>query len=122
MRRAAFIVMPSLVYEGFPMVVAEAFSAGLPIIASRLGALAELVEDGVTGLHFNANDPVDLATKVRWAQSHPEHMREMGARARAMYLRRYTPQANYERLMEIYAEASALMPAVRAASMRFNES
>jgi glycosyltransferase involved in cell wall biosynthesis len=121
MRRAAFIVMPSLVYEGFPMVVAEAFSAGLPIVASRLGALAELVEDGVTGLHFNANDPLDLAAKVRWAQSHPEHMQVMGARARAMYLRRYTPQANYLRLMEIYGEASAMIPAGRAAAMRFDE-
>lgn len=122
MRRAAFIVMPSLVYEGFPMVLAEAFSAGLPIIASRLGALAELVEDGVTGLHFKANDPLDLAAKVRWAHSHPERMQEMGARARAMYLRRYTPQANYERLMEIYGEASALTAAGRAVPMRFDGS
>jgi glycosyltransferase involved in cell wall biosynthesis len=121
MRRAAFIVMPSLVYEGFPMVVAEAFSSGLPIIASRLGALAELVEDGSTGLHFNANDPLDLAAKVRWAQSHPEKMQEMGARARSMYLRRYTPRANYERLMEIYGEASALSRAGRAPPMRFDE-
>lgn len=122
MRRAAFVVMPSLVYEGFPMVLAEAFSAGLPIIASRLGALAELVEDGVTGLHFKANDPLDLAAKVRWAHSHPERMREMGARARAVYLSRYTPQANYERLMEIYGEASALTSASRSAPMRLDAS
>jgi glycosyltransferase involved in cell wall biosynthesis len=122
MRRAAFVVMPSLVYEGFPMVVAEAFSAGVPIIASRLGALAELVDDGVTGLHFSANDPVDLAAKVLWAVANPEKMQEMGGRARAMYLRRYTPEANYERLIEIYREASALVPAGRAAPMRFDES
>lgn len=122
MRRAAFLVMPSLVYEGFPMVIAEAFSAGLPIIASRLGALAELVDDGVTGLHFSANDPVDLAAKVQWAAANPERMREMGARARAMYLRRYTPEANYKRLLEIYGEATALIPAGRAARMRLDES
>jgi glycosyltransferase involved in cell wall biosynthesis len=121
MRHAAFAVMPSLVYEGFPMVIAEAFAAGLPVIASRLGALAELIEDGVTGLHFNANDPADLAAKVRWAHAHPQAMRQMGLRARAMYLRCYTPQANYERLMEIYAEASAAEPAGLAAPLRLDK-
>ena len=105
MWRASFLVMPSLVYEGFPMVVAEAFAAGLPIVASRLGALAELVEDGVTGLQFNAGDPADLAAKVRWAASNPDKMAAMGKRARAVYEQRYTPERNYARLMEIYAEA-----------------
>lgn len=108
MRRSAFIVMPSLVYEGFPMVVAEAFSAGLPIIASRIGALAELVDDGLTGLHFRANDPLDLAAKVQWAIANPERMREMGVHARQMYERHYTPEINYERLMEIYDETLAI--------------
>jgi len=107
MRRAQFLVLPSLVYEGFPMVIAESFAAGLPIIASRLGAMAELVEDGVTGLHFNPGDADDLAAKVRWAVANPQSMREMSMRARKTYLRLYTPQANYERLMEIYAEARA---------------
>ncbi|WP_428425501.1 glycosyltransferase family 4 protein [Methylibium sp.] len=109
MRRAAFIVMPSLVYEGFPMVVAESFAAGLPIIASRLGALAELVEDGRTGLHFNAGDQADLAAKVRWARDNPLRMAEMGQRARETYLQRYTPEANYERLVEVYHDAVAAL-------------
>ena len=93
------------------MVVAEAFAAGLPIIASRLGALAELVEDGTTGLHFSANDPLDLAAKVQWATANPERMREMGVNARATYERRYTPEINFERLMAIYGEALALKTA-----------
>lgn len=107
MRRASFLVMPSIVYEGFPMVVAETFSAGTPIIASRIGALAELIEDGVTGLHFNASDPVDLAAKVRWAHEHPEQMAAMGRNARQRYERSYTPEANYSRLIAIYEEARA---------------
>lgn len=109
MRRAAFIVIPSLVYEGFPMVVAESFAAGLPIIASRLGALAELVEDGVSGLHFSPGDSTDLAAKVRWARDNPQRMAEMGRRARQIYLAHYTPDANYKRLMEIYHEAIAAL-------------
>lgn len=112
LQRAAFVVMPSLVYEGFPMVVAEAYSAGTPIIASRLGALAELVDDGVTGLHVDPGDPVDLAAKVRWAHAHPEAMRAMGRRAREVYLQRYTADVSYRRLIEIYDEARELVPAV----------
>lgn len=106
MRRSAFIVMPSIVYEGFPMVVAESFAAGLPIIASRLGALEELVEDHVTGLHFDPGDPADLAAKVRWARDNTDEMLVMGRRARETYLQRYTPQANYAQIMEIYNQAS----------------
>jgi glycosyltransferase involved in cell wall biosynthesis len=105
MREASFMVVPSLVYEGFPMVVAEAYAAGLPIIASRLGALAELVEDGQTGLHYTPGDASDLADKVRWAAGHPEEMRVMGEQARKRYEDRYAPEANYRRLMEIYADA-----------------
>lgn len=111
MRRASFLVMPSIVYEGFPMVVAETFSAGTPIVASRIGALAELIEDGVTGLHFEAGNPVDLAAKVRWAHEHPAEMAAMGRRARETYERKYTPAANYERLIEIYEEARATLQA-----------
>lgn len=109
MRQASFLVMPSIVYEGFPMVVAETFSAGTPIIASRLGALAELVEDGVTGLHFTPGDPDDLAEKVRWAHAHPAEMAAMGRNARLRYERSYTPEANYTRLIEIYEEARATL-------------
>ena len=104
-RNAQFLVLPSLVYEGFPMVIAEAYAAGLPIIASRLGAMAELVRDGETGLHFTAGDADDLAAKVRWAIAHPQAMSDMSAHARETYLRLYTPQANYRRLMEIYDDA-----------------
>ena len=111
MRSASFLVMPSFVYEGFPMVVAETFSAGLPIIASRIGALAELVEDGVTGLHFNPGDPADLAEKVRWAHAHPAEMAAMGRNARRALRAFATPRRRTTtRLIEIYEEARATLP------------
>jgi len=83
----------------------EAFACGLPVIASRLGAMAEIVEDGRTGLLFRPGDPEDLAAKVEWAWSHPKELREMGSEARKEYERKYTAEQNYRRLMEIYQKA-----------------
>lgn len=121
MRKAQFLVLPSLVYEGFPMVIAEAFAAGLPIVASRLGAMAELVTEGVTGLHFNPGDAADLAAKVRWAAANPEVLHQMSANARETYERYYTPQANYVRLMEIYDEARRMTPTGHTRVLTLNQ-
>ena len=106
MSAAAFLVIPSEWYEGFPVVIAEAYANGLPVIASRLGAMAELVEDGITGLHFTAGDPNDLAEKAQWAEAHPEQIRAMGHRARQVYETNYTPEVNYRQLIAIYEAAA----------------
>jgi len=102
MTGARFLVMPSIWYEGFPMTVVEAYADGLPVIASRIGSLAEIVQDGVTGLHFNPGDAMDLAAKVEWAWTHPKEMEEMGRAARGEYEAKYTAERNYEALMRIY--------------------
>jgi len=107
MSRAAYLLMPSIWYENFPRVLVEAFGCGLPVIASRLGAMAELVEDGVTGLLAEPGDAADLAAKIAWADRNPEAMREMGRLARARYERKYTAKANFETLTAIYREAIA---------------
>jgi glycosyltransferase involved in cell wall biosynthesis len=111
MQRAQFLVMPSSCYEGFPMVLVEAFSRGLPVLGSRLGGIAEIVEDGVTGLHFEAGNASDLAEKARWLSAHPAECLEMGRNARAAYEARYTPERNYELLMEIYQSVLSRKPA-----------
>ncbi|NMB58235.1 MAG: glycosyltransferase family 4 protein, partial [Chloroflexi bacterium] len=79
---ARALIVPSLCYEVFGLVLAEAFSVGVPVIASRLGAMAEIVEDGKTGLLFTPGDAEDLAAKVEWAWNHPAEMAEMGKAAR----------------------------------------
>ena len=99
---ARFLVFPSEWYETFGRVAIEAFACGVPVVASRLGAMAEIVADGRTGLHFTPGDAADLAAKAEWAWTHPEEMREMGAEARREYERKYTAERNYERLMQIY--------------------
>lgn len=102
---ARFLVFPSQWYECFPLTLVEAFACGTPVIASRLGAMAEVVKDGRTGLHFTPGDPTDLAAKVMWAWEHPEELAAMGREARAEYESKYTADTNYEQLLAIYEKA-----------------
>jgi len=105
MKRAAFLIFPSEWYEGFPMTIAEAYATGLPVIASNLGSMASLIDDGRTGLHFRPGDPEDLADKVDWLLSHPVELANMRKEARAEYEAKYTAERNYRMLMEIYERA-----------------
>jgi glycosyltransferase involved in cell wall biosynthesis len=103
--RARFLVVPSRWYETFGMVVLEAAACGVPAVASRLGALPELVSEGRTGLLFDVDDPDQLADKVRWAWEHPLEMREMGRAARDRCIEEYSPEENYQQLLRIYERA-----------------
>jgi glycosyltransferase involved in cell wall biosynthesis len=107
MRKAVALVFPSIWYETFGLVLVEAFAEGTPVIASRLGVVPDLVIDGQTGLLVQPGDSDELANKLRWALAHPEDMAAMGRRARQLYESRYTPEANYQQLLTIYAEAIA---------------
>ena len=89
------------------MVILEAFGCGLPVIASRLGAMAEIVEDGRTGLLFTPGDAGDLAAKVEWVLEHPARLGRMRREARAEFEAKYTAARNYEMLMEVYERARA---------------
>lgn len=101
-KTARFLIFPSQWYETFGRVAVEAFACGVPVLASRLGAMAEIVEDGSTGMLFNPGDPVDLAAKVRWAVENPGAMAQMGKNARRTYEEKYTSKNNYELLLNIY--------------------
>jgi glycosyltransferase involved in cell wall biosynthesis len=90
-----------------PMTILEAFASGVPVIAARRGAAATLVTDGMTGLTFEPGDAAGLASRLAWAQSHPDELAGFGKAARAAYLDRYTEAATYGRLEEIYRIAMA---------------
>jgi glycosyltransferase involved in cell wall biosynthesis len=98
MRSAAYLLMPSLSYEAMPRALVDAFANALPVIASRLGALAELVEPGRNGLLFEPGSSRDLARRIAWAEAFPEKMRQMGECARADYQARFIPDFSYQRL------------------------
>ena len=82
MREAMFLVFPSLWYENFPMTIIEAFATGLPVLASKLGNTATLIQTGKTGLHFRAGDAADLAAQVEWMIQNPDARKQMQFAAR----------------------------------------
>lgn len=101
-QRANYLVFPSEWYEGFPVSIVEAFSYGLPVIASKLGSHAEIISDGKTGLLFEAGNVEDLRSKIKWAMEHKNEMEKMGLNARTEYEMKYTSEKNYEMLTDIY--------------------
>lgn len=115
-KRARFVIFPSTWYEGFPMCIAESFACGTPVLSSGLGAMAEIVEDHLTGLHFRRGDPQDLARKVEWAWNHPVELAEMGRAARRKHETHYTAEQNYSLLMGIYQQALTTRHTPRAMS------
>jgi glycosyltransferase involved in cell wall biosynthesis len=105
MGKADMLVFPSEWYETFGRVAVEAFAVGTPVIAADIGAVAELVEHGRTGLVFRPGDPEDLVTQVEWALSHPAELLRMRDEVRAEFEAKYTAERNYRALMEIYEAA-----------------
>ena len=102
-KNARFLIWPSEgFYETFGYVAVECFANGVPVIASNIGVMNEIVTNGVTGLHFTPGNSADLAKKVQWAWEHPDTMAEMGHNARKEYELKYTAERNYDMLMDIY--------------------
>lgn len=102
---AAYLVFPSLLPETFGLTIIEAFAHGIPVIASRLGSQADLVEDESTGLLFEAGNAFDLAAKAMQISTNHAERDEMAARARIRYRRSYTAAQNLPLLLGIYDDA-----------------
>jgi glycosyltransferase involved in cell wall biosynthesis len=103
---ASMLIMPSLWYETFGRTIAEAYAAGTPVVASRLGAMAELVDEPSTGRLFEAGNPKELAAKVRQVAALPAaEAAALRSRCRSRFEERFTAKRNFQRLLEIYGMA-----------------
>jgi glycosyltransferase involved in cell wall biosynthesis len=101
-RRSMFMVMPTLCYEMFPLTAIEAFACGKPVVASRIGGMAEIIVDGVTGRLFETGDSRDMAAKALLLMGDADTCRRMGERARGDFDGRYGADRNFALLMTIY--------------------
>jgi glycosyltransferase involved in cell wall biosynthesis len=108
MKDAQILVFPSMCYEGFPMVITEAYAVGLPVIASNLGVSSSLIKHGRTGLHFRPGDPEDLAAQIEFILTHPDELAQMRREARSEFEAKYTAERNYQMLMNIYERVMGL--------------
>lgn len=111
--RAALVVIPSGWYEGFPLVLLEAWAAGRPVLASRIGALAELVRPGQDGWLAPPGDPAAWAGALAGLGTAPGQLGAAGAAARARFLSDYTAQAHGRGLLAAYQAALATYAASR---------
>jgi glycosyltransferase involved in cell wall biosynthesis len=107
MKHASVLIVPSIWYEAFPMVIVEAFALGLPVIVSKLGSMSCVVDHGRTGLHFAAGDALGLVAQVQNFRGHYEESVYMRQQARLEFETKYTSEHNYGQLIQIYDRARA---------------
>lgn len=102
--RATALVVPST-YEGMPLVVLEAMEAGVPVVASAVSGIPEVVVDGETGWLVPPEDPVALEAALEELLSDPEEAHRRGRAGRERVRRFYTPAAAAARWEEVVGEA-----------------
>jgi glycosyltransferase involved in cell wall biosynthesis len=110
MGEAMFLVFPSKWYETFGRVAIEAFAKGTPVIAANIGAIAEIIEPGRTGLHFQPGNPEDLVVQVERVLANPAEVTQMRRQARAEFEAKYTLELNYQQLINIYTQLQLVVP------------
>ena len=103
-----FHVLPSQFYEGIPMALLEAMSAGKPSIVSDVGVLPTMVIDGVDGFVFKHVSVESLAKKLRWMAEHPKESCEMGKKARQSFEQNFMREKNYKLLIRAYKKATEI--------------
>lgn len=104
-RNSRIVVIPSICNEGFPMVYREAMAFGTPVLASRIGALGEIVREGENGSFFEAGNPAGLAAQLNRMLADGKLLERMSENAYARYMSEYSGPAGYESLMRIYSAA-----------------
>jgi glycosyltransferase involved in cell wall biosynthesis len=102
---AEFLVFPTECYEGMPRTVIESFAVGTPVLASNLGATANMIVPGETGFHFTPGSVVQLRERVEWCSHNVDELRAMRAKAKQAFEDRYTGAANARMLLAIYERA-----------------
>jgi glycosyltransferase involved in cell wall biosynthesis len=106
MREAAVVAMPSRWYENMPIAVLEAFASGVPVVASELGGIPELIDDGVDGILVPPDEPADLADALTSLTDDRPRAFRMGKAARAKVEEHYAPGSHLERIEALYEEAA----------------
>jgi glycosyltransferase involved in cell wall biosynthesis len=106
MRRSRVFVLPTY-SEGLPRVVFEAMATGVPVIATAVSGIPEIIQNEITGFLVPPGDEEALAERLRWVLKHPQEAKAMGHRAREFARSFFSPEvylAGYRRLFEMAKE------------------
>ncbi len=104
LQQAAFLVFPSLWYEGMPMILLEAMACGTPVVAFALGSMNDLIVDGLNGTKL----PLENRNALKDFFDNPGNLADMArlrASTRGYFERHFTADLNYDLLLNIYEEA-----------------
>jgi len=104
-RSARAAIVPSEWFENAPLAVLEPMSQGIPVVASRIGGIPELLEEGVSGLLTRPGSAEELAEAVQYLLSRPDAARRIGGEALTRCRRKYSPEVHLEALLGVYREA-----------------
>ena len=103
MKRCKALIFPSTWYEGLPFVIIEAFATGTPVIASRLGSMAELVNDKLNGFLFEPGNVTDLQQKIHlFLQTERQDRNALYENARTTYVQNFSPEKHYQTILTLY--------------------
>jgi glycosyltransferase involved in cell wall biosynthesis len=106
LKEAAFLVLPSLWYEGLPMVLVESMACGTPVVAFALGSMNDLIVDGVNGVKLPLNEGKDiLGHFLKDSRELTEMMKVFREGTRAYFERHFSARKNYELLLSVYTGA-----------------
>ena len=103
----SFGVLPSEWYENCPYAVLEAFALGTPVVASAIGGIPELVEDGISGLLVSPGDPRALAAGLQRMLECNRTLSDMGRAGRECVEGAYNGESHFLALSRAYARAGA---------------
>lgn len=93
-------------FDYSPYAVIEAMTAGVPVVATKVGAIPEMIEDGVSGFLLEAPHEGPLIERVDWALAHRAKLPAMGDRARQHATTSYAAERNYPELLDLLAEVA----------------
>lgn len=108
LKKAMFLIFSSECYENFPYAIIESFACGTPVIASRIGAVAELIKEGITGFLFEPGNPNDLLQKISMSIGNKELLLKMKHNARKLAEEQYSENIGYKNLMKVYQKAKSI--------------
>jgi glycosyltransferase involved in cell wall biosynthesis len=102
MKKCKALIFPSLWYEGLPFTIIESLATGTPVLASRLGSMEELIQDGLNGYHFCPSGEQIKQKVLEYSTIDHERQRSLSLAARKTYLDKYHPDTHYNSILAIY--------------------